>query len=177
MATIAGSPGGMKNRFFFSPFLFYAQCIQIYSYILVLFSFFATLLPVHCFFFLIFFFYWKLLQAHIRTLRGRILETILSLRFLIFQYGIVYKLHLAGHNTSLAVIQLTNHHLFSRFLFEVCLNIWNKYRSFIACMFSYFWLQIYGFSWIALIIIVALFKVCYHFIQVPYCSSLSTIPG
>jgi callose synthase len=48
--------------------------------------------------------WWDEEQAHIQTLRGRILETILSLRFLIFQYGIVYKLHLAGHDTSLAVI-------------------------------------------------------------------------
>ena len=43
------------------------------------------------------------IQAHIQTFRGRILETILSLRFLIFQYGIVYKLKLTAHNTSLAV--------------------------------------------------------------------------
>lgn len=43
------------------------------------------------------------LQVHIKTLRGRILETILSLRFLIFQYGIVYNLHLTGKDTSLAV--------------------------------------------------------------------------
>ncbi|KAJ3690938.1 hypothetical protein LUZ61_020102 [Rhynchospora tenuis] len=63
--------------------------------------------------------WWDEEQTHIQTLRGRILETILSLRFLIFQYGIVYKLHLAGHDTSLAI---------------------------------------YGFSWIALVIIVALFK-------------------
>ncbi|KAJ4775036.1 GLUCAN SYNTHASE-LIKE 8 family protein [Rhynchospora pubera] len=63
--------------------------------------------------------WWDEEQAHIQTLRGRILETILSFRFLIFQYGIVYKLHLAGHDTSLAI---------------------------------------YGFSWIALVIIVALFK-------------------
>lgn len=40
---------------------------------------------------------------HIQTLRGRILETILSLRFFMFQYGIVYKLHLTGKDTSLAV--------------------------------------------------------------------------
>lgn len=44
------------------------------------------------------------LQAHIQTLRGRILETILSLRFFMFQYGIVYKLNLTGKNTSLAVM-------------------------------------------------------------------------
>lgn len=43
------------------------------------------------------------MQMHIQTLRGRILETILSLRFIMFQYGIVYKLHLTGKNTSIAV--------------------------------------------------------------------------
>ncbi|CAL4941189.1 unnamed protein product [Urochloa decumbens] len=47
--------------------------------------------------------WWDEEQAHIRTFRGRILETILSLRFLIFQYGIVYKLKITSHNTSLAV--------------------------------------------------------------------------
>ncbi|KAL3839046.1 hypothetical protein ACJIZ3_023637 [Penstemon smallii] len=47
--------------------------------------------------------WWDEEQMHIQTLRGRILETILSLRFIIFQYGIVYKLHLTGDNTSLAV--------------------------------------------------------------------------
>ncbi|XWS47846.1 hypothetical protein CRYUN_Cryun13aG0020200 [Craigia yunnanensis] len=47
--------------------------------------------------------WWDEEQMHIQTLRGRILETILSLRFLMFQYGIVYKLHLTGNNTSLAL--------------------------------------------------------------------------
>ncbi|WVZ58008.1 hypothetical protein U9M48_008324 [Paspalum notatum var. saurae] len=47
--------------------------------------------------------WWDEEQAHIKTFRGRILETILSLRFLIFQYGIVYKLKITDHNTSLAV--------------------------------------------------------------------------
>ncbi|KAJ8436464.1 hypothetical protein Cgig2_000449 [Carnegiea gigantea] len=42
-------------------------------------------------------------KGHIRTLSGRIAETILSLRFLIFQYGIAYKLHVKGTNTSLTV--------------------------------------------------------------------------
>ncbi|KAG2272664.1 hypothetical protein Bca52824_067219 [Brassica carinata] len=41
-------------------------------------------------------------QSHIRTLSGRIVETILSLRFLVFQYGIVYKLNLQGNDTSAA---------------------------------------------------------------------------
>ncbi|XP_042027925.1 callose synthase 10-like isoform X1 [Salvia splendens] len=47
--------------------------------------------------------WWDEEQMHIQTLRGRILETILSLRFIMFQYGIVYKLHLTGSNTSIAV--------------------------------------------------------------------------
>jgi len=47
--------------------------------------------------------WWDEEQAHIQTFRGRILETILSLRFLLFQYGIVYKLKITAHNTSLAI--------------------------------------------------------------------------
>jgi callose synthase len=47
------------------------------------------------------------IQVHIKTFRGRILETILSLRFLIFQYGIVYKLNITEHNTSLVVSELS----------------------------------------------------------------------
>ncbi|CAN6202896.1 unnamed protein product [Urochloa humidicola] len=47
--------------------------------------------------------WWDEEQGHIQTFRGRILETILTLRFLIFQYGIVYKLNIIAHNTSLMV--------------------------------------------------------------------------
>ncbi|KAL7139530.1 hypothetical protein ABFS83_09G058200 [Erythranthe nasuta] len=47
--------------------------------------------------------WWEEEQTHIQTLRGRILETILSFRFIMFQYGIVYKLHLTGRDTSIAV--------------------------------------------------------------------------
>ncbi|XP_073112798.1 callose synthase 9 isoform X2 [Elaeis guineensis] len=47
--------------------------------------------------------WWDEELAHIRTLRGRILETVLSLRFFIFQYGIVYKLQLTGKDTSFTV--------------------------------------------------------------------------
>ncbi|XP_077236924.1 glucan synthase-like 8 [Tasmannia lanceolata] len=47
--------------------------------------------------------WWDEEQIHIQTLRGRILETILSFRFFIFQYGIVYKFHLTGNDTSLAI--------------------------------------------------------------------------
>ncbi|XWS52423.1 hypothetical protein CRYUN_Cryun11dG0069800 [Craigia yunnanensis] len=51
--------------------------------------------------------WWDEELAHIRSIRGRILETILSLRFFIFQYGIVYKLHVQGTNTSLTVYGLS----------------------------------------------------------------------
>ncbi|KNA05699.1 hypothetical protein SOVF_187870 [Spinacia oleracea] len=47
--------------------------------------------------------WWEDELGHIRTLGGRITETILSLRFVIFQYGIVYKLQIQGANTSLAI--------------------------------------------------------------------------
>ncbi|XP_027148631.1 callose synthase 9 [Coffea eugenioides] len=47
--------------------------------------------------------WWDEELAHIRTLRGRLLESILSLRFFMFQFGIVYKLHIQGSNTSLTV--------------------------------------------------------------------------
>ncbi|XP_050224596.1 callose synthase 10 [Mercurialis annua] len=47
--------------------------------------------------------WWNEEQMHIQTLRGRILETILSLRFFVFQYGVVYKLNLTGKDTSLAI--------------------------------------------------------------------------
>ena len=37
--------------------------------------------------------WWDEEHAHICSLRGRIFEALLSLRFFIFQYGIVYKIH------------------------------------------------------------------------------------
>ncbi|XP_076914598.1 callose synthase 9-like, partial [Bidens hawaiensis] len=47
--------------------------------------------------------WWDEELSHIRTLGGRVMETILSLRFFIFQYGIVYKLDVQGTNMSLSV--------------------------------------------------------------------------
>ncbi|TKY50586.1 Callose synthase 9 [Spatholobus suberectus] len=47
--------------------------------------------------------WWEEELAHIRSLGSRIAETILSLRFFIFQYGIVYKLNVKGTSTSLTV--------------------------------------------------------------------------
>ncbi|KAH7428186.1 hypothetical protein KP509_10G079800 [Ceratopteris richardii] len=47
--------------------------------------------------------WWEDEQGHIRHNRGRILETILSLRFFFFQYGVIYQLKVLNNNTSLAV--------------------------------------------------------------------------
>ncbi|CAK9328068.1 unnamed protein product [Citrullus colocynthis] len=47
--------------------------------------------------------WWDSELAHIKTIEGRIAETILNLRFFLFQYGIVYKLHAQGSNTSVSV--------------------------------------------------------------------------
>ncbi|CAI8601674.1 unnamed protein product [Vicia faba] len=47
--------------------------------------------------------WWEEELAHIRSFGSRIAETILSLRFFIFQYGIVYKLDVKGMDTSLTV--------------------------------------------------------------------------
>ncbi|KAJ0244355.1 hypothetical protein HA466_0190010 [Hirschfeldia incana] len=47
--------------------------------------------------------WWEEELSHIGTLSGKIMETILSLRFFLFQYGIVYKLNLHGSDTSFAV--------------------------------------------------------------------------
>ncbi|KAL8505877.1 hypothetical protein ACS0TY_016920 [Phlomoides rotata] len=47
--------------------------------------------------------WWDEELSHIRTFSGRVVETILSLRFFIFQYGIVYKLDVQKENTSLTV--------------------------------------------------------------------------
>jgi len=47
--------------------------------------------------------WWDEELAHIHTFRGRILETILSLRFFIFQYGVVYHMDASEPSTSLLV--------------------------------------------------------------------------
>jgi len=44
--------------------------------------------------------WWDEEQAHIQTPRGRFWEILLSTRFFIFQYGVVYALHVAGDDKS-----------------------------------------------------------------------------
>ncbi|PSR90233.1 Callose synthase [Actinidia chinensis var. chinensis] len=47
--------------------------------------------------------WWDEELVHIRNFSGRVMETILSLRFFIFQYGVVYKLDIQGSDTSLSI--------------------------------------------------------------------------
>jgi len=44
--------------------------------------------------------WWDEEQAHIQTPRGRFWEILLSTRFFIFQYGVVYALNAAGNDKS-----------------------------------------------------------------------------
>lgn len=47
--------------------------------------------------------WWEEELQHIYSIGGRILETILSLRFFIFQYGVVYHMNASGESTALSV--------------------------------------------------------------------------
>lgn len=47
--------------------------------------------------------WWEEELDHIYSIRGRILETILSLRFFIFQYGVVYHMDASNNSTALLV--------------------------------------------------------------------------
>jgi len=47
--------------------------------------------------------WWEEELQHIYSIRGRILETILSLRFFIFQFGVVYHMNASGGSTALLV--------------------------------------------------------------------------
>uniref|UniRef100_A0A453DH27 Callose synthase 7 n=1 Tax=Aegilops tauschii subsp. strangulata TaxID=200361 RepID=A0A453DH27_AEGTS len=53
--------------------------------------------------------WWRSEQAHLRktSVRALILEILMSLRFLIYQYGIVYHLKIARHSTSILVYGLS----------------------------------------------------------------------
>lgn len=87
----AGKLGGMKNWYL----IFYQRKLKIDA---------LAIWPFECFPLPMIFHILLYLQAHIRSIGSRIAETILSLRFFIFQYGIVYKLHVQGTNTSLTVL-------------------------------------------------------------------------
>ncbi|KAG1347013.1 callose synthase 7 [Cocos nucifera] len=53
--------------------------------------------------------WWQSEQEHLKStsIRGRVLEIILALRFLIYQYGIVYHLNIAHHSRSILVYGLS----------------------------------------------------------------------
>ena len=78
------------------------------------------------------------------------METILSLRFFVFQYGIVYKLKLQGSDTSFSVQRFS-------------LSTLQPYHSLLVFVHMDnivpIHVQIYGWSWAALAIFFFLFKV------------------
>jgi hypothetical protein len=140
---------------------------------------------------------WVMWKTHIRTNTSRFWEIILSLRFFIFQYGIVYHLHVDEHSTRLNVstgITLVSVSSFPmavtcqdsqlkkrktvvkpKLLSDsnvVCCLMW--YTSWFSCLQGFFVcclghhcclcgkmgsMQVYGFSWLVLVVIVVIFKV------------------
>jgi hypothetical protein len=50
--------------------------------------------------------WWLDEQSHIQTLRGRFWEIVLSLRFFLIQYGVVYALNVVGHDKNFRVSSL-----------------------------------------------------------------------
>ncbi|KAJ7537052.1 hypothetical protein O6H91_12G095000 [Diphasiastrum complanatum] len=53
--------------------------------------------------------WWEVEQEHLKYtgVRGRILEILLSMRFFIYQYGLVYHLHITHHHKSLSIYGLS----------------------------------------------------------------------
>ncbi|URE06597.1 hypothetical protein MUK42_21586 [Musa troglodytarum] len=72
--------------------------------------------------------WWDEELAHIHTLRGRILETIVSCRFFIFQYGVVYKLQASGTDTSLTVYGWSWIVLAALFVFTFSNKAWVNFQ-------------------------------------------------
>jgi callose synthase len=62
--------------------------------------------------------WWNEEHAHIQTTRGRILECILSFRFFIIQYGVVYALHVTGRDKKFSVSTCHTGYNFSFFSYQ-----------------------------------------------------------
>lgn len=62
--------------------------------------------------------WWNEEHAHIQTTRGRIWECILSFRFFIIQYGVVYALHVTGRDKNFNVSTCHTGHNFSFFSYQ-----------------------------------------------------------
>lgn len=75
--------------------------------------------------------WWLDEQSHIQTPRGRFWEIILSLRFFLIQYGVVYALNVVGHDRNFRVSSLSSILLSSSsfeafsylIIFDVCWNL------------------------------------------------------
>jgi callose synthase len=52
--------------------------------------------------------WWNEEQAHIQTFAGRFWEVVLSLRFFIFQYGVIYTLNVARNDINARVMRIQN---------------------------------------------------------------------
>lgn len=81
--------------------------------------------------------WWQAEHDHLRTtsIRGRILEILLALRFLIYQYGIVYHLNIAHHSKSVLVMLSIKCQNFLPFhdYYSHCLIFCSLFHRFMDC--------------------------------------------
>ena len=101
--------------------------------------------------------WWDGEQEHLKytNIRGRVLEIILACRFFIYQYGMVYHLDIShGSKSFLVLFSLGNKHLLS------CFIILSTHHISTECNYVFFFLQIFGLSWVVMGIVLGVLKVC-----------------
>ena len=93
--------------------------------------------------------WWDAEQQHLKytNVRGRILEILLSLRFFIYQYGLVYHLNIARGSTSILVCFFLLVHLFCTFQ-----NVFSSINFLLVG-------QVYALSWLVMITVLLALKV------------------
>ena len=103
--------------------------------------------------------WWDGEQEHLKstTIRGRVLEIILALRFLIFQYGIVYHLDISHRIKSLLVgiFSITTRY----FLSLSCCYYFGYAANISLLLFALISFQVYGLSWVVMVIALVVLKV------------------
>lgn len=103
--------------------------------------------------------WWEKEQEHLRHSGklGIIVEILLSLRFFIYQYGLIYHLSITEKHQSLLVLE---EKMFLQFIFPYFLWWFGSFISslgFVCCFCVSF--QVYGVSWLVIFVVLLLLKV------------------
>ena len=101
--------------------------------------------------------WWESEQQHLKytSVRGRVLEIILALRFLIYQYGIVYHLNIAHHSRSVLVYIF----LFLFFFYTIPQTNLGYFDSYHGPHLVLLFFQVYGLSWLVMLTVLLVLKV------------------